>query len=258
MEKCGGIQKCEFCKTDFTNSMRHPDFKRHQERCQNLHKFVLDKQICRFCNRKCQPGPGAGHVFTHLEKKHEKSMKSVHLYEICKNCKLYQQRQTIQRHLVKCTKYMKYVHENRCTLCLQIFEKLNQVYHHIEEKHRNDDMEKLLAQNRPKILQEIRENMNTKTVITTTSVQCKICKTPKSKNKVKDHERRCARTFTFIDEKNNCKICDKVINTLGCNILYTIASLWGKITLNTGGMGGTLGQGVCQNICKKRTFFLCP
>ena len=29
--------------------------------------------------------------------------------------------------------------------------------------------------------------------------------------------------------------------TLGCNIVYTIASLWGKTTLYTGGMGGAGG-----------------
>ena len=31
------------------------------------------------------------------------------------------------------------------------------------------------------------------------------------------------------------------IHTLVCNILYAIASLWGKTILNTGGMGGAGG-----------------
>ena len=42
--------------------------------------------------------------------------------------------------------------------------------------------------------------------------------------------------------------------TLGCIILWTIASLWGKATLNTGSIGGA---GACQNTCKKRTFLSC-
>ena len=33
---------------------------------------------------------------------------------------------------------------------------------------------------------------------------------------------------------------------LDCNILYTIASLWGKTTLNTGGVGGTSWQTLKQ------------
>ena len=52
---------CEFCKTEVPKS-----YKKHFEKCKDLHRFVKDGSVCKLCDKTFN----LSMIFKHLEKKH--------------------------------------------------------------------------------------------------------------------------------------------------------------------------------------------
>ena len=147
------------------------------------------------------------HIWSHLQQTHAKSMKSIQLFDTCKNCKIFQSKTFITQHVERCIKYFKYVTDNRCTICLEQFKSLKSAYHHIDEKHQNVNKDELSEKNRQKIQEDLQQNFyKTKVNNVCPIKKCKHCHAPRTN--ITLHEKKCAIKAVHIKEKNNtCKLC---------------------------------------------------
>ena len=56
---------CDICNYE---GLKPIDLKKHSEKCQKYHKFIIDMWTCKLCNKECHKGK----VFQHLETHHKK------------------------------------------------------------------------------------------------------------------------------------------------------------------------------------------